>query len=391
MRMIDRPIRPLFPKGFKDEVQVQLMVLSADDRIDPDVVGMAAAGAALAVSPLPFMGPVATVRVGRVDGEFVINPTRSQTEYSDLDLVVAGTTKAVNMIEVGCRELSEQVRAEAIKFGHTQGVVPICEMLDELKHLVGHESTWEAPKPTSLFWTTSRAAAWDELTKAKQIPGKQERYAAVKLVYDQVIEHFCPEDKDRPEHDRNEVYEAVRGFEKPDRTPTHPQGRDSAGRSRPQGYSRNHRRGRLVAAGPRFSFVQRGETQAMVTTTLGTASDEQIIDDLVEEYSKKFLLHYNFPPFSVGEVRRIGPPGRREIGHGALAERSLEAVLTGTGRFSLHNSPGQRHPRIKRFEFDGDRLRRNVGVDGRGRADQSPGGRHFGRDGRGRRWRGTVP
>jgi len=327
MRMIDRPIRPLFPKAFKDEVQIQLMVLAADTEVDPDIVGMAAAGAALAVSPLPFQGPVATVRVGSVDGELIINPTRSQMEYSDLDLVVAGTSKSINMIEIGCRELSEKVVADAIKFGHKNGVIPICEMLEELKHQAGQESTWVAEEDNTAFMDEVRGRCWDELLAAKQIAGKQDRYAAVKEVYNKVVEHYCPEGDKDPEHDPKEVREIVRFFE---RQVVRQRILHDGARPDGRGVEDIREITGEVSWLPRVhgsAIFQRGETQAIVTTTLGTSSDEQIIDDLIDEYSKKFLLHYNFPPFSVGEVRRIGPPGRREIGHGALAERSLEAVL----------------------------------------------------------------
>jgi polyribonucleotide nucleotidyltransferase len=327
MRMIDRPVRPLFPKSFKDEVQVQLTVIAADMEGDPDVVGMAAAAAALAVSPLPFQGPVASVRVGRVDGEFIINPTRAQLEYSDLNLIVAGAPRAVNMIEVGCRELSEKDVADAIKFGHQHGVLPICEMLDELKHHASQEPTWVAPEPNASFLTEVRARSWDDLVAAKGIAGKQERAAAVDAVYEKLLAHFCPEGQENPAHTPQEVQEAVRDVER-----AVVRERILKGGIRPDGRKLDEIRPITGEVNwlPRVhgsALFQRGETQAMVTTTLGTASDEQIIDDLAEEYSKKFMLHYNFPPFSVGEVRRIGPPGRREIGHGALAERSLEAVL----------------------------------------------------------------
>jgi polyribonucleotide nucleotidyltransferase len=327
MRMIDRPVRPLFPKSFKDEVQIQLMVMAADAAGDPDVVGMAAAAAALAVSPLPFQGPVASVRVGHVDGEFVINPTRSQLEYSDLDMVVAGTTRAINMIEVGCRDLPEQVVADAIRFGHKHGVIPICEVLNELKHHAGAPCTWEAPEPNASFFDEVRDRCWNDLVEAKKISGKQERYAAVNAVYEKVLEHYCPQGEEDAKYNLADVKEAVRQVEK-----TVVRQRILKERIRPDGRGIDEIREITGEVNwlPRVhgsALFQRGETQAIVTTTLGTAADEQIIDDLVEEYSKKFLLHYNFPPFSVGEVRRIGAPGRREIGHGALAERSLEAVL----------------------------------------------------------------
>jgi polyribonucleotide nucleotidyltransferase len=327
MRMIDRPIRPLFPKSYKDEVQIQILVIAADRDSDPDVVGMAAAGAALAISPLPFDGPVGAVRVGRVRDEFIINPTRSQLEYSDIDLIVAGRTSVINMIEVGARELPEQVVADAVKFGHKHGVVPICEMLEELRHHAGRESTWEAPEPDGAFLDEVRARTWDDLVAAKSISGKQERAAAVLAVYDRMLEHFCPESEEKPTHTPGEVKEAVRQIER-----AVVRQRILKDHIRPDARKLDEIRPITAEVNwlPRVhgsSLFQRGETQAMITTTLGTASDEQIIDDLVEEYSKKFMLHYNFPPFSVGEVRRIGAPGRREIGHGALAERSLEAVL----------------------------------------------------------------
>ena len=173
MRMIDRPVRPLFPKSYKDEVQIQVFVLSVDDQTDPDVIGMVAANAALCIAPTPFQGPVAGVRVGRVDGEFIINPTRSQMEYSDIDLVVAGTPQAINMIEVGSRELSEKDIAAAIKFGHKQGVIPICEMLAELKHHAGKECTWEAPEVKTAFLDDIRKRAWDDLVEARRSPASR--------------------------------------------------------------------------------------------------------------------------------------------------------------------------------------------------------------------------
>ena len=327
MRMIDRPVRPLFPKGFKDEVQIQLIVISADPQTDPDVVGMVAAAAALAVSPLPFQGPVASARVGHVDGEFIINPTRSQLEYSDLDLVVSGTPRAINMIEIGSRELAERVIADSIKFGHQHGVIPICEMLEELKHHAGKPAVWEAPEVDASFRDEIRKLTWDDFVAAKKITAKQERYAACDAVYEKALAHFCPEDREDPEHTPIEVKDAVRDVEK-----SVVRQRILKESARPDGRGLDQIRPISGEVGwlPRVhgsALFQRGETQAMVTATLGTASDEQIIDDLTEEYSKKFLLHYNFPPFSVGEVRRIMGPGRREIGHGALAERSLVAVL----------------------------------------------------------------
>ena len=326
-RMIDRPLRPLFPEAYRNEVQIQVMVLSADAENDPDVIGMVAAAGALAVSGIPFAGPAAAVRVGRIDGKFVINPGRTQMEYSDLDVVVAGHPRAVNMIEVGARELPEEVIAAAIRFGHEQGILPICEMLEELQRKAGKPTTWEAPEADTAFLEEIHAKAFNDLLAAKSIVGKQERKEAVQAVCDRILQEYCPKDVPIPTRTPEEVKAAL----------------DRLERRIVRDWILNERRrvdGRKldeirpisgeVSWLPRThgsALFSRGETQAMVTCTLGTIRDEQIIDDLVEEYSKKFLLHYNFPPFSVGEVRRIGAPGRREIGHGALAERSLEAVL----------------------------------------------------------------
>ena len=326
-RMIDRPMRPLFPDGFKNEVQIQVMVLSADNENDPDVIGLVAAAGAMAISGIPFQGPIAAVRVGRIDGKFVINPNRAQLEYSDMDMVLAGHQQAVNMIEVGSRELSEETMAEAIKFGHTNGVMPICEMLEELKRQAGKEYEWEKPEADTAFLEDIHNKTYQEFQTAKSIKGKQERQAAVKAIYQQILAEYCPEDVEKPEHKPQEVKAVLdRVEQRVVRERILNEGLRSDGRKLDEIRSISGEVGWL----PRThgsSLFSRGETQAMVTCTLGTSRDEQIIDDLVEEYSKKFILHYNFPPFSVGEVRRIMGPGRREIGHGSLAERSLEAVL----------------------------------------------------------------
>ncbi|TWT45957.1 Polyribonucleotide nucleotidyltransferase [Phycisphaerae bacterium RAS1] len=332
-RMIDRPMRPMFHEAFRDEVLIQVMVLSSDTENDPDVLAFVAAAAAVSIAPLPFNGPCAAVRVGRIDGKFVINPTRAQLEYSDMDMVVAGHAKAINMIEVGSRELSEDDIAEGLKFGHDHGVIPICEMLEAFKKRAGEPCTWEAPEASAAFLNEIKKKALPEIAAAKQLKGKLERNVAVKAVYDKLIEEYCPEGVEKPEHDKAEVKHAVELVEQNYvRSQILEKGIRADGRKldeiRPLSSE--------VAWLPRThgsSLFTRGETQAMVTCTLGTSRDEQIIDDLVEEYSKKFMLHYNFPPFSVGEVKRIGSPGRREIGHGALAERSLEAVLPGPDDF----------------------------------------------------------
>jgi polyribonucleotide nucleotidyltransferase len=332
-RLIDRPIRPLFPEGFRDEVQIQVLVLATDMQNDPDVIGLVSATAAMAVSPVPFNGPVTGVRVGHVDGKFIINPTMAQLEYSDLDMIVAGHLEAVTMIEVGCREVSEEVIADAIQFGHENGVKPICEMLKELARRAGQPKTWEAPEKDAAFLDEIRGKVLADLRTAKQLKGKQERADAVKAVYERVATEYCPKGVPEPQHKPEEVKAAI-GLVEERLT------REMIlnEQRRPDGRKLDEVRKITCEVGwlPRVhgsALFTRGETQAMVVCTLGTSRDEQIIDDLLEEYSKKFMLHYNFPPFSVGEVRRIGSPGRREIGHGALAERSLEAILPGPEDF----------------------------------------------------------
>ncbi len=332
-RLIDRPMRPLFPDKFKNEVQVQIITLAADLKNDPDVIGMCAAAAALAVAPVPFHGPFAGVRVGRVDGKFVINPTLSQLEYSDMDMVVAGHTDAVTMIEVGCRELSEEDVAEAVKFGHDNGVIPICEMLRELKRQAGQEADWEAPEKDAAFYEEIEAKVVDDMRAAKRVTKKLERQETTKAIYDRIIEEYCPEDEENPERTPAEVKEVIHDIE------------ERIFRELVLDEKLRVDGRKMDVVRPISSEVQwlprvhgsalftRGETQAMVTCTLGTSRDEQVIDDMMEEYTKKFMLHYNFPPFSVGEARRIMGPGRREIGHGALAERCLEAVLPGPDDF----------------------------------------------------------
>jgi polyribonucleotide nucleotidyltransferase len=326
-RLIDRPMRPLFPEAYLNEVQIQVIVLSSDMENDPDVIGFVSAAAAVAVSPVPFNGPCAAVRVGRVDGKFIMNPTRAQLEYSDMDMIVAGHRDAMNMIEVGCRELPEDVIAEGLQFGHKNGVAPICEMLEELALRAGQPKDWTPPEVDKDFLEKIHARTYERLRAAKQIKGKQERNDAVEAINDEILSEFCPEDVEKPEHPPEKVKGAIRKVE--ERVVRERILKESV---RPDGRALDEVRPIAIDVGwlPRThgsSLFSRGETQAMVTCTLGTSRDEQTIDEMIEEYSKKFMLHYNFPPFSVGEVRRIGAPGRREIGHGALAERSLEPVL----------------------------------------------------------------
>ncbi len=327
MRMTDRPIRPLFPKEFIDEVQIHTIVLSADLENEPDVLAMVGASAALAVSKIPFEGPTGSVRVGRVDGKFIVNPTYSEQENSDLDLVLAGHAGGVNMIEVGARELPEDVVAGAIEFGYAE-IKKIIALINELVEKYGRpEIEWTAPEPNTDLIAKVEEMAAAELREAKGIAGKQERNEAVEATKTRVLDTLSPEDADDPPFERNAVKACFHDLEEKvirDLIMTTRKRSDGRGPEDIREISGE------VSVLPRThgsAVFARGETQALVVTTLGTVRDEQIIDGLTEEYSKKFMLHYNFPPFSVGEVRRIMGPGRREIGHGALAERSLEAIL----------------------------------------------------------------
>ena len=323
-RLMDRPIRPLFPKGFVDEVQIQSMVLSSDRQLDADVLAMNGASAALAISSLPFQGPLASVRVGRIAGEFIPFPTNEQLEESDLDLIVSGSTTAVLMIEGFAREMPEDEMAEAILFAH-HVIRDICELQGELAAQVGVAKSSFAAVDNSLL-AELKATYHTELKKAKATEGKQARAAAVGAVKEQAFAALVgtseaphtvsPEAFSTAWHDLEElvVRELILSGTRPD--------------------GRNHTTIRPIECHvdvlPRVhgsAIFQRGETQALITVTLGTSKDEQRVDGLAEEYSKKFMLDYNFPSFSVGECRPIRGPGRREIGHGALAERSVRPVV----------------------------------------------------------------
>ena len=339
MRMIDRPIRPLFPDGFIDEIQIQCWVMSHDTENDTDVLAGCAASAALAISDAPFDGPIATVRVGRIiteDGSrFVINPTVSQMEYSDLDMILSGHCDGVNMIEVGAAEMPEEDMLAAIEAGG-EGIRDILGLIDDLVSKAGVEKrlgdNLNLPDEdiVEIVWK----AAEKDMIKARQIPGKEDRDKAVTELRDRVLEEHFQENEDgtygehlRSVRRRSMAKDAFRRLEKKvTRNLIVDQGLRADGRAydeiRPIEGEVN-----IFDQTHGSSLFQRGETQSLVTCTLGTGKDEQIVDGLTPEYAKKFMLHYNFPPFCVGEARRIMGPGRREIGHGALAERSLMGVL----------------------------------------------------------------
>jgi polyribonucleotide nucleotidyltransferase len=339
-RLIDRPLRPLFPKGFMDEVQVHLNVLTFDGQNDTDIFAGIAASAAVGISDIPFTTPTAHVRVGRIDGQFVLNPTIEQLEYSDFDLVVAGTKHFVNMIEIGAREVAEDVVADAIEFGH-KAVIEIVAMIEELQGKAGKEKVGNVKQPDAAFVESIRSKVSNAIREVKGKPGKQDRSDAVDAILDNLLAELAPAitDPNAPylviaaQKDKAKQVRAI--FSEIEEEATRLAILDG---TRPDGRGFNDIRPITCQVGvlPRVhgsAVFTRGETQAMVTTTLGTSSDEQLVDGLTEEYSQKFMLHYYFPSYSVGEVRPIRGPGRREIGHGALAERSLIAVLPGVEEF----------------------------------------------------------
>ncbi len=324
-RLMDRPIRPLFPSWFRDEVQVQAFVLASDRQHDGDMLGMNGAAAALAISPLPFQGPIASVRLAYIDGEYVPFPSNDDLEGSDLDLIVSGSRDAVLMIEGFAREMPEDEMVKAILTAH-EVIREICDLQDELCEKVNVAKTeYPDPEPDQLL-PRLRETYYDRLKTAKQTVVKQERAEAVSAVKQAAFEEIIPDPDAADAVDPGKFGNAWHDLEAIVVRDLILAGTRSDGRGantlRPIACE--------VDVLPRVhgsAVFQRGETQALITVTLGTSRDEQRVDGLFEEYSKKFMLDYNFPPFSVGECRPIRGPGRREIGHGALAERSVKPVL----------------------------------------------------------------
>jgi polyribonucleotide nucleotidyltransferase len=340
MRMMDRPIRPLFPDGFIDEIQVQAWTMSHDGQNDTDILACTAASAAIMLTDAPFRGPVATVRVGRIQtdqGEtFVLNPTTAQLEYSTLDLVVSGHADGINMIEVGAAEVPDADVLEAIRFGYEQGVRPILQMQIELMERAGktEKKLGEPALPPPEITDLVKRLAAAELTELRTIKGKTERTTAIDALKERLLtEHFAiPAGVPYSEHVAAEQRRswAAEAFRRLEKKITHRLLGETGIRA--DGRRVDEIRPIEIEVGvfPRThgsAFFQRGETQSIVICALGTTRDEQIVDGLLPEYAKKFYLHYNFPPFCTGEAGRIMGPGRREIGHGALAERSLLAIL----------------------------------------------------------------
>ncbi len=330
-RLIDRPIRPLFPVGYVNEVQVMASVLSADRENDPDVLCMIGSSGALHVSPIPFLQPTGSVRVGRASNEWIVMPTHSQLEESDLDLIVSGSRDAITMIEGFAREMSEEEMLQAILFAHKH-IVTVIEMVEELRQGSGlGKKELPPPAPASSVKELVFLRYYEEFKQRKLTSGKQARADAIKELREKVLADLVPKDTE-PEHDPAAVAAAFDALQERVVRDLILEGKRIDGRTTKQVRAIQCEVGVLPRTHGSAIF-QRGETQALVTTTLGTPSDEQRVDGLMDEYSKKFMLDYNFPPFSVGECKPIRGPGRREIGHGALAERSLKAVIPSPEKF----------------------------------------------------------
>ena len=329
-RLIDRPLRPLFPDGYRNDVQIIATVLSADQQNDPDVLAVLGASAALSIASIPFLGPVGAVRVGRVGGKLLLNPTYAQMEGSDIDMVVAGTRSAVVMLEAGANEVPEDAMVEAIEFGH-KGIQPMIDMVLELAEALHVEKApfWVAPPDPQLRERVS-ALARQGLRTLAGIAEKEEHRNRRQQLFDEVMAAFKEEPEDRQAVVR-ESFEVIEHEEL--RRMILEEGRRADGRSLEEVRPITVEVGVLPRTHGSALFT-RGQTQALVTTTLGTSEDEQRLDDLEGEVTKRFMLHYNFPPFSMGEVRFMRGPGRREIGHGALAERALLAALPPKEEFS---------------------------------------------------------
>jgi polyribonucleotide nucleotidyltransferase len=328
-RLIDRPIRPLFPESFRNEVQVICVAISADQENDPDILAMNGASAAVCLSGIPFEGPVGAVRVGLVNGALVVNPTNAQQLASSLDLVIAGTEDAVLMVESGSREIAEETMLEAIAFGHAE-----CRRLARAqKELVAREGKTRRPFDPSAGRDEALVARVRDLVgvrlqTALETHDKQARAEAVGRIAQDVVATIGVE-----ENQAGKIREIFEGLEKAEvRRLIVERGLRVDGRKVNEIRPISIEMAYLPRAHGSALFT-RGETQAMVAATLGTKSDEQKIEALEGETYRHFMLHYNFPPFSVGEVRRFGSPSRRDIGHGALAERAVEAVLPSKEEF----------------------------------------------------------
>jgi len=337
-RMIDRPLRPLFPEDFKNEVQIVNTVLSVDQDNSPELTALLGSSLAVSISKIPFNGPVAAVKVGRVDGEFVINPTIEQAEKSDIDLTVAGTKDAINMVEAGAREVSEDDMLEALLYGH-EAIKKLIAFEEEIMAAIGEETMeYEKLEITEELKTEVDGIVRERLDAALRIKDKLEKYAAIDGLQEEVIEKYkvLNEDNMKPEALKELLtkvalifhgieYELFRNIVVKEKTRADGRRMDEI---RPLSTDID-----LLPRAHGSALFTRGQTQALATVTLGALGEHQILDGLGIEDAKRFMLHYNFPPFSVGETGRYGAPGRREIGHGALGERALSYVIPSEEEF----------------------------------------------------------
>lgn len=336
-RMIDRPMRPMFPEDFRNEVQVVNTVLSVDNDNSPELTAMFGSSLATCISKVPFDGPIAGVKVGRVNGEFIINPTPDELEVSDIDLTVAGTKYAINMVEAGAREVSEEDMLEALMFGHG-AVKELCAFQEEIIEEVGvGKMEYEHLEISDELRNEIRTLASDKLDAALRIKGKLEKYAAIDAVKEEVVNKYEEENSSLDKDELNELltkvklvlesieYDIFRSITVNEKT-------RADGRSmteiRPLSTDID-----MLPRTHGSALFTRGETQALAVTTLGALNEYQALDGISLEAEKHFMLHYNFPQFSVGETGRYGSPGRREIGHGALGERCLKQVMPSEEEF----------------------------------------------------------
>lgn len=332
-RLIDRPIRPLFPKGFMNEVQVIATVVSLDPEIGTEVPAMLGTSAALSISGIPFDGPIGAAVVGYKDNDYILNPSSQELQESDLELSVAGTSDAVLMVESEASELSEEIMLGAVMFGHEQMQVAI-DAIKELKAEVGKPAwNWEAAEEDTDLKTKVFDAIRSDIEAAYDIADKMDRYAAIDAAKTKVMEALAATEENPEGYDAGDIEKMVGKLQK-----EIVRGRIIAGEPRIDGRDTQTIRSIDCQVGilPKVhgsALFTRGETQAIVVTTLGTEKDAKMVDDLTGSYNDRFMLHYNFPPYSVGECGRVGSPGRREIGHGMLARRGVAALLPTADEF----------------------------------------------------------
>ena len=336
-RMIDRPMRPMFPEDFRNEVQVVNTVLSVDPNNSPELTAMFGSSLCTSISKIPFDGPIAGVKVGRVNGEFIINPTPAELEESDIDLTVAGTKTAINMVEAGSKEVSEEDMLEALMFGH-EAVKELCEFQESIIAEIGLEKMeYEKLEISDELRNEVESLASEKLDAALRIKGKLEKYNAIDAVKEEIVNKYTTENESLDSEELNILitkvklvlesieYDIFRSITVNEKTRADGRAMDEI---RPLSTDID-----LLPRTHGSALFTRGETQALAVTTLGALNEYQALDGLSLEAEKHFMLHYNFPQFSVGETGRYGSPGRREIGHGALGERCLKQVMPSEEEF----------------------------------------------------------